>query len=317
MGKTAFVYHSDFALHETGDFHPETSARARTIYEHVRSTELGRALRYVDPEPAACEWIDAVHSEDYRRMTESACRDGARTLDGGDTCVCPQSYDVALLAAGSALAAVDQVYSGNCQHAFSCARPPGHHACTDRAMGFCLFNNIAIAARYAQVRYGAQRVLIVDWDVHHGNGSEEIFARDPTVLFFSTHQYPFYPGSGAASYTGDGPGDGFTINVPMISGADIEAYRRAFREQLLPAAREFAPDLVLISAGFDAHNEDPLASICLQDDDFRELTEIVKGVAEEFCEGRVVSVLEGGYSLQALVRSVHRHLSALVADLPG
>jgi len=311
MGKTSFVYHPDFVRHDTGTHHPETRLRAKTVYDHIRTGELNRELRFVEPERAENEWIEAVHTESYRKLAESACLDGAETLDAGDTRVCPHSYDIARLAAGSAIAGVDDIFAGRCRHAFSCARPPGHHACAERAMGFCLFNNVAIATRYAQSRYGVERVLIVDWDVHHGNGTEEIFARDPTVLFFSTHQYPFYPGTGAESYTGEGPGEGLTVNAPVMPGADIEDYRRVFSERLLPAATEFAPELVIISAGFDAHNEDPLASVCLQDDDFAELTGIVKRIAEEFCEGRILSVLEGGYNLQALARSAQMHLSAL------
>ena len=178
-------------------------------------------------------------------------------------------------------------------------------------MGFCFFNNIAIAARYAQEEYGINKILIVDWDVHHGNGTEDSFYEEPTVFFFSTHQYPFYPGTGAAEDTGAGPGLGFTLNVPMRAGANIDNYKKAFIELLTPAAEKFHPDLILISAGFDAHRDDPLAAIYLEDDDFGELTTLVKDVAIDLCRGRVVSVLEGGYNLSALPRSVYQHLNIL------
>jgi acetoin utilization deacetylase AcuC-like enzyme len=311
MSDTAFIYSSDFSKHDTGPFHPEAPERAQFVYDYIRSGDLAGKLRFVEPKPAEPDWIHAVHSEDYAAMVASACKGGARDLDGGDTRVCAQSYEVALLSAGSVVVAVDEVLSGRCRSAFSCARPPGHHASASRAMGFCLFNNIAIGARYAQQRYGAERILIVDWDVHHGNGTEEIFAHDASVLFFSTHMYPFYPGTGAENYTGEGAGLGYTLNAPMIPGADIAMYRRAFHDLLLPAAKQFSPDLVMVSAGFDAHNEDPLASICLQDEDFSELTDIVMGIAAKTCRGRLVSILEGGYNLQALARSVYRHLACL------
>jgi acetoin utilization deacetylase AcuC-like enzyme len=216
-----------------------------------------------------------------------------------------------LLAVGGALQAVDQVVDRRVRNAFVALRPPGHHAERDRAMGFCLFNNVAIAARYAQQQYGLKRVLIVDWDVHHGNGTQHAFEDDPSVLFFSTHQYPFYPGTGRASERGNGPGLGYTVNVPLAAGCGDQEYIEVFEKILYPAAQAFRPDLVLISAGFDAHREDPLAGMLVTEGGYERMTTIVREIAEQCCAGRLVSLLEGGYNLEALARSVERHLRTL------
>jgi acetoin utilization deacetylase AcuC-like enzyme len=228
-----------------------------------------------------------------------------------DTCISPDSYRVALLAVGGALLAVDQVVEGRPDNAFVALRPPGHHAERERAMGFCLFNNVAIAARYAQRRYGLKRVLIVDWDVHHGNGTQHTFEDDPSVLFFSTHQFPFYPGTGRTSERGTGAGLGYTLNVPLAAGCGDNEYRQVFEKILYPAAQAFEPQLVLVSAGFDAHRNDPLASMNVTEDGYAHMTSIVRDIAERYCEGRLVSLLEGGYNLEALAHSVERHLHVL------
>jgi acetoin utilization deacetylase AcuC-like enzyme len=198
-------------------------------------------------------------------------------------------------------------------HVFCAVRPPGHHAETSRAMGFCLFNNIAIAARYIQKGYGLKRVLIVDWDVHHGNGTQHSFEDDPSILFFSTHQYPHYPGTGRASERGKGPGEGFTINIPMEAGEGDEEFHAIFLKSLLPAADDFKPEFVLISAGFDAHKDDPLASMGLTEAGYTDLTNIVAGIATRHAERRILSALEGGYNLRALAASVNSHIQALIA----
>jgi acetoin utilization deacetylase AcuC-like enzyme len=225
----------------------------------------------------------------------------------------PGSLSAAYLAAGGALSAVDAIMAGEVEHAFCAVRPPGHHAEAARAMGFCLFNNVAIAARYVQKQYGVSRVLIVDWDVHHGNGTQHSFEQDPSILFFSTHQFPHYPGTGRATERGTGAGEGFTINVPMDAGAGDEEYHAIFVNVLLPAAEAFKPEFVIVSAGFDAHRDDPLASMGVTETGYSDLTDLVAGIAKRHAQGRLLSALEGGYNLTALGASVDAHLTALLA----
>ncbi len=311
MPKTAFIYHPDYELHDTGPAHPETSRRARAVSDRIQDSLFKNRLLWRQPQEAEPHWIEKCHTCEYRLFVKESCRQGLAVLDAGDTRVGPDSYRVALLASGGAMMAVDSVMEGNCRNAFVCSRPPGHHARPGAAMGFCLFDHIAVAARYAQEKYGLQRLLIIDWDVHHGNGTEEIFYEDPAVFYFSVHQYPFYPRTGASTDTGKGAGERFTLNVPLPAGCGIGEYRQAFQEQLIPAANRLKPQMILISAGFDAHQVDPLASMKLGDEDFAELTRWVVKLAEEHCGGRLVSILEGGYNLDAMARSVERHLAVL------
>jgi acetoin utilization deacetylase AcuC-like enzyme len=252
-----------------------------------------------------------VHSEAYIERARRDCLDGGGELSTGDTAVCEASYDAALRAAGGVLAAVDAVMAGTCRNAFCAVRPPGHHATPDCGMGFCVFNNVAIAARYLQRRHGLKRILIADWDVHHGNGTQETFYGDPTVFFFSTHQWPLYPGTGAASERGVGDGMGYTMNVPVAAGSGRQEIVGAFRERLAPAMTRFRPEFVLVSAGFDSRMGDPLGGLLLTDDDFAELTEILMEIAGVFAQGRLVAVLEGGYSLDGLALACEAHVRAL------
>ncbi|MEK6571258.1 MAG: histone deacetylase, partial [Bacteroidota bacterium] len=212
---TAFIYHDDYLKHKTGFMHPEHEGRLIAIIDHLQKTDLWDSLLHITPSPADREWIFKVHTPDYVKFVQEMCERGATVLDQGDTHVCRESYDVALLAVGGVIAGVDAVMDGRAKNAFCAVRPPGHHAESSRAMGFCLFNNIAVGARYVQEKHGVGRVAIVDWDVHHGNGTQEIFYKDPSVLYISTHQYPFYPGTGSASEKGEGRGEGFTVNVPL------------------------------------------------------------------------------------------------------
>ncbi len=263
-------------------------------------------------EPAEQDTLQLCHEPAYIRLAEREIRDGNRILSTGDTHVSPGSLRAALAAAGAVCGAVDAVAGGEADQAFCALRPPGHHARPAQGMGFCVFNNIALGARHALQRHGLERVLIADWDVHHGNGTQDIFYEDPAVLFFSTHQSPWYPGTGMANETGSGAGEGTTINCPLPAGAGRDEVLGAFRERLLPAAGAFRPELVLVSAGFDSRLGDPLGRFRLLDEDFREMTMLLREVADRHAEGRLVSALEGGYSLSGLASGVTSHVSALL-----
>lgn len=309
---TGFIYHEHFLDHDTGPGHPERADRLRSIMTHLRKSKLWKDLQHVIIDHAAEEWILNVHTAEHVKFVREACRQGARVLDQGDTRASKDSYDVALLAAGGVLAGIDAVMNGVLRNAFCAVRPPGHHAERDAVMGFCLFNNIAIAARYAQRTFGIKRVAIIDWDVHHGNGTQHIFYEDKSVLFVSLHQYPFYPGTGGRSERGSGMGLDYTLNIPMRAGSGEKDYLEAFTKEILPALDAFRPELILISAGFDAHKDDPLANINLQEESFSAFTNMLMEAADSHCAGKMVSVLEGGYNLQALARSVEAHLIALM-----
>jgi acetoin utilization deacetylase AcuC-like enzyme len=304
-----------FLEHVTGG-HPECPERLTSILGTIewegawqRQYQRGAIRKAEQAE------LKRVHTPDYIRSVEDFARNGGGHLDA-DTIVSPRSYDVAIHAAGAACAAVDGVLGGGHRRAVCLIRPPGHHSLPDRAMGFCLFNNVAVAARHAQAKHGLKRVLIVDWDVHHGNGTQDIFYEDPDVFFFSAHRYPFYPGTGSADETGSGKGLGTTFNLPLQFGITRAAYCQQFEAMLREAATNCRPELVLISAGFDAHSDDPIGSLGLESEDFARLTDMVSAVASDYCGGKIVSLLEGGYNLRALAESVAFHMQALVADNP-
>jgi len=310
---TGVVVAESYVEHLTGEGHPEQPARVTAIVERLEAEGLLGLARRIDPVPAADESILRCHTADYLRIAIEDVADGDRSLSTGDTRISPRSLEIARLAAGGVIAAVDAVLAGDVANAFAVVRPPGHHATPKRGMGFCLFNNVAIAARHAQAVHGIDRVLIADWDVHHGNGTQDIFYEDGSVLFFDTHQHPLYPGTGLAAETGRGPGQGLTINCPFPAGSGRKEIVGAFRERLLPAAARFRPELVLVSAGFDSRIDDPLGSFTLTDDDFTELTSLVKEIAAEHASGRLVSTLEGGYSLTGLASAATSHVRALMA----
>ena len=312
MPGTAIVFSPRFREHDTGLYHPEKSARMDWIVEMLGERGLEEAVSWLEPEPAPVAAIEAVHWSDYRSFVEEACLSGAHTLDGGETLVCEESYEIARLAAGAAMRAVDAVLRDGFANAFSLARPPGHHARPGAAMGFCLFGNVAIAARYALHRFQLKRVAILDWDVHHGNGTQEIFYRDPQVWFGSFHESPLYPLTGDADEIGADEAAGLTVNCPLPSGSTRAAFAHAWVERLEPSLREFGPELILISAGFDAHQRDPLANLALVEADFAWLTQTIGALAEELCGGRLVSILEGGYDRLGLPLSVAEHVAALV-----
>jgi acetoin utilization deacetylase AcuC-like enzyme len=279
----------------------------------LKRTDEVKLLELPEPEPVELKWIEQVHPRQYIDRIKHICEIGGGVLDQGDTPVGPGSYEIALLGTGALLQCCDAVMDGTAKRAFAAVRPPGHHAEPDRPMGFCLFSNIAIAARYLQQQHGLHKIAIVDFDVHHGNGTQAVFEADPSVFFVSLHQDPrtCYPGSGYAYETGVGPGEGFTLNLPMPPAADDTQYLKAFDEHVLPAVDAFAPEALLISAGFDAHRDDPLAQVDLSEECFEAMTRQLAHLADARCGGRVISVLEGGYNLRALGRSVVRHVRGL------
>jgi len=306
------IHSPRFAEHTTPPGHPERAERAE-VMDVLASRWRARGGAVVAPRPAAREELGRVHDADYIARIEETS--GHAAMLDADTFTSPESYDIALLAAGAAVQAVEHVLSpsadaSGCRAALALVRPPGHHAERARAMGFCLFNNVAVAAAHARA-LGAARVAIVDYDVHHGNGTQHIFESVPDVLYVSTHQYPFYPGTGAAEEIGVGAGRGATVNVPIEVGATDDDYRHVFDEVVLPAVRAFSPDLVIISAGFDAHQRDPLAGMRLTTGAFGAMTATLRQVAEDASDGRLVVVTEGGYDLQALAASLEAVVDAL------
>lgn len=319
---TVFVSDPAYTRHNTGPWHPEQPARASVIDQCLIQSGLKTASNSLKPRPAHESELLLCHTLPYLQLVQHEIRALKGTLDTpmlstGDVVISADSLDIALLAAGGVLTAVDYVMASTSKdhgaNAFCIVRPPGHHACSGQGMGFCLFNNAAIAARYAQQRYGVKRVLIADWDVHHGNGTQEIFYQDPTVFYFSTHELGNYPGTGLKEEIGEGAGKGFTLNCPILpSLRSREEVLHAFDVLLRERMQHFQPDLVLISAGFDAHEADPLGHFNLTDQDFFDLTTILKEIADEYAHGRLVSVLEGGYNLQALASASLAHVKSLV-----
>lgn len=313
MSLTGLVADPGVKLHDGGPGHPEQPARFAAVINGLQASGLSAQMHPLPSRPATIDELAFVHTGQYIDLAMREVSEGRTELSTGDTPINAHSASAARLATGSALAAVDAVFARQVRNAFCVVRPPGHHASADRGMGFCLFNSVAVAARYAQTKHGAERVLIIDWDVHHGNGTQDIFYRDGSVFFFSTHQSPWYPGTGSAAEKGEGPGEGKTINCPLPAGSGSAKIFSAFREQLLPAAKSFRPDLILISAGFDSRVGDPLGQFLLTDADFRTLTDMVTDLAAQQCGGRVVSVLEGGYSLEGLALAAESHVRGLLA----
>ncbi len=313
--KTALIHHPIYLKHDTGIGHPETARRYEVVMNALENDyDLWNALDISTAEPATKGLILAAHTKEHFRRVEEAFENGVENLDA-DTIVSMRSFDAALTAAGGACRAVDLVMAGTARNAFCASRPPGHHATAEHAMGFCLFNNVAVAARYAQNKYKEiEKIAIVDWDVHHGNGTQGIFYDDPTVFFFSMHQYPWYPGSGARGENGFGRGRNFTLNVPVKAKTPATEQLRMFDGALGDIHKNFKPDLIFISAGFDAHETDPLGQLKLLNENFAAMTRTVKNWADEVCGGRVVSCLEGGYNLETLGETVRTHVAELSSD---
>ncbi len=311
---TALIDDPRFLEHDTG-YHMETYRRLEVIRAALeRDDALWGQLQHLEPRVASEEDILRCHSKELFDFIGRASSEGHDRLDP-DTAISPESFDVARLAVGAGLLAVDQVVAGESDNVFAAIRPPGHHARPEAAMGFCLFNNAAITARYAQARHGMERVLIADWDVHHGNGTQEMFYSDPDVFYFSTHQYPYYPGTGRATDAGAGAGEGATLNVPLRSNTAAMVHREAFSSALRHIEERFHPDLIVISAGFDSRIEDPLGQLMLDDSDFAEMTKELMGMAERHCSNRIIALLEGGYNLDNLGGAVHAHVQALTGTV--
>lgn len=310
-GRTALVYDDAYMRHLTGHGHPERPERLAAVMRGLEKAGLLDRLVCVAPEPVDEAYLLQVHTPIYLGMVRRDFEWGLEQLSTGDTSICPESLDVALLAAGGVKRAVDFVMGDAHRTAFCAVRPPGHHATPSTGMGFCIFNNLALAVRHAQSVHQVGRVLIVDWDVHHGNGTQSAFYDDGSVYYFSTHQWPLYPGTGAAHETGTGAGAGANANHPFPWGTGGEEITGVFREELVPAMDAFKPELVFISAGFDGRMGDPLGGFALTDEDFAELTRIVMAIARAYACGRVVSVLEGGYELAGLAAAVAAHVRVL------
>lgn len=314
-GQPSVIYDSVYLAHDTGA-HPERAQRLHYTMTALQANGLLDVLPVSKAAPVSREDLLAVHTPAYVESLERFCAGGGGMLAPDPTYASPMSYTAALAAAGAGVLAVDMLFSAPVRPSFALVRPPGHHALPDRAMGFCLFNNVAVAAKYTMRRYGLERVLIVDYDVHHGNGTQDIFYRDGRVLFISVHQHPLFPGTGFAHEVGAGPGEGATINIPLPPGSDDLDYEQVFDAVIAPAARRFQPELILVSAGFDAHWRDPLASMNLTVSGYATLARQLLGLAGELCDNRVAFLLEGGYDLEATAQSVEATLRVMLGETP-
>ena len=310
--RVGLVYDPIYLEHDTGD-HVENSRRLVEAMSRLKETRIKEKLTCLPPRPASLEELEMVHAPEYISYVKNKAEKGGGWLDP-DTVMSPKSYEAALYAAGGVLVAVEAVMKREVGNAFALVRPPGHHAVRDRAMGFCIFNNVAIGARFALDKFKLRRVLIADFDVHHGNGTQDAFYADPKVLYFSTHQYPHYPGTGWIDETGTGEGEGTTVNFPMAAGWGDEECLRAFNEVLVPVARRFQPELILVSAGFDAHWADQLAMMRLTITGFAQIAIMLKELAAELCRGRLIFALEGGYNLQVVAGSIKAIFDVLLGN---
>jgi acetoin utilization deacetylase AcuC-like enzyme len=311
MARTALIQHEDFALHDVGSGHPERPERITHLVNKIEGSSLSESLIKIKAKGIPRDIAELAHPLSHLNWVESLGVLPDPTLVAADTVAGPETPRIVRLAAGAIIQAIDAVMLNRADNAFCAVRPPGHHAEDDQAMGFCFYNNIAIGARYLQHHYGLSRIAIVDWDVHHGNGTQHSFETDPTVFFFSIHQFPHYPGTGSARECGQGLGEGFTLNIPVAAGSDDQVYIDHFHRTAIPQLLDFHPDFILISAGFDAHRDDPLGQVNMSEDGFHTLSEMVLDVAARCCSGRLVSILEGGYDLNALANSTLAHIKAL------
>lgn len=314
MKKTGFVYDERYLEHTTFDGHPESHYRLISIVEGLKDNGLMEKLLPIKAEPANQRWIEAVHNIRYIMRFEEACIMGLPDFDHQDNSICRDTYDIALLAAGGVLQAIDKMMEGEVDNAFCAVRPPGHHAETDKAMGFCYFNNVAVGARYLQKKWGIERVGIIDFDVHHGNGTQQIFEKDDSVFYYSIHEHPSfaYPGTGRDFETGVAEGDGYTLNTTILPGRGDMDYRKKLTTDMIPAFKKFGPEVMLLSAGFDAHSSDLMSGINLTTEGYKFISETIMNLVNKLSAGRVISVLEGGYNLEVLPQLVSDHIKMLV-----
>jgi acetoin utilization deacetylase AcuC-like enzyme len=311
--KTGVVKDTRYLQHSAGFSHPESPERLAAIYEMLDNPLMHWKFTHIEPRVATHKEIETIHSPAYVEFIASTAGQNCVYLDP-DTATSPATYEIAKLAVGGVCNAIDEVMEGKVDNAFAFVRPPGHHAEKDTAKGFCVFNNIAIGAMHAISKYNLKRILIVDWDLHHGNGTQHSFYNDPRVLYFSTHQYPYYPGTGALQEIGRGPGEGYTINVPLREGEGDASFIKIFRKILQPVALEFKPQLILLSAGFDTHFQDPLGGMRVTPDGFAAMARILLHIAETCCQRHFVAVLEGGYHISGLTRSVKAVLEEMLDE---
>ena len=312
--RTGFLYDERYQEHLTGNYHPEVPDRLPAVYKGIEDAGLLERLTLIKASPADLKWVETVHDPAYIKRFQSACSIGDNIFDSPDNQMCTASYEIALLAVGGVLEAARLVMEGKLDNAFCAVRPPGHHAEIDKAMGFCYFNNVAIAARYIQNQWKIKRIGIVDFDVHHGNGTQHIFEHDPTVFYYSIHQHPTfaYPGTGREFELGKDAGYGFTKNSPVLPGQGEKEYKQLLQKDLFPAFAEFKPEVILVSSGFDAHIDDNMSDIKLTTEAFSWIIEKIVGLANRYAQGRLISVLEGGYSIKRLPELACKHVEVLL-----
>lgn len=314
MKRTGFLYDQRYLLHDTGPYHPECAERLQAIFQGIKDAQLLPHLTQIAASMPDMKWIEAIHSSEYIQRFEELSLTGRRFLDCEDNQMCPYTWETAKLAVGGILEAARMIMAGEIDNAFCAVRPPGHHAEVGEAMGFCYFNNVAIAARYLQQEWGLQRIGIVDFDVHHGNGTQHIFENDASVFYYSIHQHPSfsYPGTGREFEHGTGQGTGFTCNTPVLPGQGNEAYQRSIQKDLVPALTTFRPQIIIVSTGFDAHKDDDMADMKVTNEGFAWIMQTIVDMAESYAEGRLLSVLEGGYALDRLPDLAADHVRRLL-----
>lgn len=314
MAKVAYLYDDIYLQHDTGYAHPECPERLEVINTKIKSLPFYEDILKVEKKKADYKYIEMIHDRQYIERVKSEIESGNRFLDSMDTVISNMSFEAALFAAGGCLNMCDVIMTKKANCGFCAVRPPGHHAERNYAAGFCIFNNIAISAKYLETEYKLERIAIVDWDVHHGNGTQHSFESDPAILYISLHQYPHYPGTGASTEKGIGRGEGYTMNFPMDAGSGDKEYMLAFENGIIPELERFKPEFILISAGFDAHSLDPLSSIQLSTESYYKFTKLLMGVADKYSDKRIIAVLEGGYDLKALAEGVGEVMNAFADE---